>query len=99
MKYSYTKVIEDLNSGKIKKIVFDVKGYAHYNHCEISNIYDKLDIKRILIKPVDDNSETVAFYKTFKEDYKIFKMGRKGTFTLKQMWNDIEITEITGYKD
>lgn len=94
MEYSYENVIKDLNSGKIKKMVFAVKGYSHYDHCEISNDYDKLDIKWVVVRPVADNSETVAFFKTFKEDCKLFKMGRRGTFTLKQLWNDIEIKEI-----
>lgn len=89
--YSYEKVIEYLNNGKIKSLIFAVKDYPHYNHCEISYIDDR---KTIMVKPVQDNSENVCFFKTFKENYKIFNMGRKGTFTLKQLWNKIDIKEI-----
>ena len=42
----------------------------------------------------DDGSERVGFYDTFKEGFKLFRMGRKGSFTLKQLWDRIEIVEI-----
>lgn len=51
----------------------------------------------IEVKLVEDDSETVSFYKYFKEDYKLFKFGRKGTFTLKQVWNNIQVIQINYY--
>lgn len=34
------------------------------------------------------------FFDKFDEKCKLFKMGRKGSFTLKQMWDRIEFVSI-----
>ena len=38
--------------------------------------------------------ENFLFFRKFEEDCKMFKMGRKGTFNLKQMWDRIEFISI-----
>lgn len=101
MDYNYEEVIDNLNNGKIEYILFSIKEYAHYKKCIIKRCVDCVDnnkhIVRIEVKLVEDDSETVSFYKYFKEDYKLFKFGRKGNFTLKQIWNNVQILQINYY--
>ena len=84
--------------GKIKSILFSINDYSHYKKCTINrfieNITNKKQIIRIEVKLVEDETEIVSFYKKFKEDYKLFKMGRRGVFTLKQIWSHVQIVEI-----
>ncbi len=96
--YSYDDIVNGLNAGIIKAFIFSVSNYPHYKKCSISHFTDVIstdrNISRIEVKLTDDNSETISFIKNFKDDYKIFKMGRKGTFTLRQMWPKIQVLEI-----
>ena len=96
--FSYDMFITQLNNYKIKRIVFSVKNYPHYNNCSIQVKSDELKntnvIYSILIRLTNDGSEDVGFYKQFKEEYKLFHMGKKGSFTLKQMWNKIDIMDV-----
>lgn len=98
MNYNYEEIVNNLNEGKIESIIFSIKEYAHCKKCIIKRcvdcVYNDKHIVRIEVKLVEDNSETVSFYKYFKEDYKLFKFGRKGTFTLKQVWNKVQIIQI-----
>lgn len=98
MNYDYKEIIDGINQGKINSILFSIKDYTHYKNCFIKRCVDVIStekyITRIEVKLVEDDSETISFYKKFKEDYKLFKFGRKGTFTLKQVWKKIEILEI-----
>ena len=95
---SYQQFIDELNRGKIIKAVFQVKNYTHYKSCSIERITNVLkngnSIVTINVKLTNDESERVGFFKTFHEKYKLFNMGRKGTFTLKQMWDKIEFISI-----
>lgn len=101
MNYNYEEIINNLNDGKIESIIFSVNGYTHYRNCIIrrcvDNVYNDKCIVRIEVKLVKDGSETVSFYKHFKEDYKLFRFGKKGSFTLKQVWNDIQILQVNYY--
>ena len=101
MNYNYEDIIKDLNDGIIESILFSIKNYSHYKNCIIRRCVDTMHGDRQLIrveaKLTEDNSETVSFCKKFKEDYKLFKFGRKGTFTLKQVWNDVQIIQINYY--
>ena len=98
MKNSYNDIIKDLNSGHIKEIVFSVKDYAHYHNCVISFKEDFISsyskIARIECKLVKDDSETVSFLPPFNEEYKLFRLGRKGSYSLKQIWNRVQIKQI-----
>ena len=98
MNYKYEDVIEQINNHRISEVDFRVKDYSHYSNCKIIVRKDELPNKRIinLIEVVltNDMSEMFGFIETFKEDLKIFHMGRKGSFTLKQIWNEIEIFDI-----
>ncbi len=98
MKISYEECIKKINNGEIKSVYFKLCGYAHYNKCSIKRIIDILpsqnSITRIEFKMTNDNSETVSFLDCIEEDYKVFNMGRKGKFTLKQAWDKIEILDI-----
>ncbi len=53
----------------------------NYNYEEIINNLNK---EKIEAKLVEDDLETVFFYKKIREDYKLAKFGRKGIFTPKQ---------------
>lgn len=98
MKNSYNDIIKDLNVGNIKEIIFSIKNYAHYNNCVISFKEDFISpyskIARIECRLVKDGSEIVSFLPPFKEEYKLFKLGRKGSYSLKQIWDSVEIKQI-----
>ena len=98
MQYEYKEIIKGLNQGLIKEFIFCVKDYAHYKKCSIRNVLDLLPsgniIKRIEVNLTQDDTERVSFFKEMNEEYKLFHMGRRGTFTLKQMWRNIEILNI-----
>ncbi len=95
---TYEKFIVGLNNGSILEISFEILGYAHYKKCKIYRKDDVLSngkiISLIKVNLVDDGSEEVSFYNVFNETHKLFYMRRKGSFTLKQMWNKIKIHDI-----
>ncbi len=99
MEYKYENIINDLNLGNIRKIDFSIKNYNHYKNCSISRFLheDSAHRKRVEVKLTQDNSETVCFYDKLPEDYKLFRFGRKGSFTLKQVWGIVEIRNIVYY--
>lgn len=94
---SYQQFIDAINDGQIVKAAFQIKDYTHYRFCSIERIEYILpngnSIVRIDVKLTKD-SEHIAFLFTIDEHYKLFDMGRKGTFTLKQMWDRIEFISI-----
>lgn len=98
MEYIYEKIIEALNNGEIKQIRFMVNNYFHYRDCVIERMIDSpcegKHFIRIAVKLTPDGSEMVSFLNTFNENYKLFHLGRKGSFTLKQLWPKITILEI-----
>lgn len=101
-KIEYDQLINGINNHNISEVIFSVNGYAHYRRCEIKLVKEEKrgnDIYLILIKLTSDCSEDVGFYKKFNESYKLFKMGNKGSFTLKQLWNDIEIQNLTYFSN
>ena len=95
---SYESFIYDLNTNKIKKINFHIDGFSHYGNCVIYRQVDTLknnkNISLIVCRLTDDDYEKVSFLNTFDESYKLFNFGRKGKFTLKQVWDKVRITEI-----
>lgn len=98
MPYSYGELIDDINSGAIAGVYFCVNGYAHYKKCSVFRKYDRISenktITRIEVNLTEDGSEMYSFLKTFQENFKLFNMGRKGKFTLKQLWDHITILEV-----
>ena len=48
----------------------------------------------ILAKLTEDGAEKISYFSDFNDAHKIFNMGRKGKFTLKEIWDRIEILEI-----
>lgn len=97
---TYEEFIQNLNSRKISKIKFFVQDYNHYKSCSIEH-YDSKSIfmgreitfDTVEVRLTNDNSEVYRFSETFKEDFKLFKIGKQ-TYTLKQMWDKITITEV-----
>jgi phosphoribosylpyrophosphate synthetase len=96
--YNYENVIDSLNRGEIKQICFSVNNYAHYKNCIITRVEDIIGngktIIRIEVVLTKDSSERVSFFKTFEDNYKLFSLGKKGRFTLKQLWSEIIISKI-----
>ncbi len=100
---SYEEFIKSINNEKeIKQIDFYVDGYAHYKNCSIGRYIDKMLGKefngRITCILTQDHSEKVNFWKKFQEDYKLFDFGRKGKFTLKDIWDKVVITNIVYFE-
>ncbi|MCH5147884.1 MAG: hypothetical protein J1G05_00795 [Clostridiales bacterium] len=94
---TYQQFIDEINNGKIIKAVFQIKDYAHYRCCSIERIIDVFPSGNSMIRidiRLTKDSERVGFLEKFNEKYKLFDMGRKGTFTLKQMWDRIEFISI-----
>lgn len=97
---TYNEFIDNINNKKIYKITFYVQDYNHYNNCSIKRYDCKTEIwgKEIFfdtveVKLTNDTSEIYRFLEKFKEDFKLFKIGKQ-KYTLKQMWNKITITDI-----
>lgn len=102
---SYQQFIDELNRGKIIKVVFKVKNYAHYKNCSIeSEVFtfntgeSVINFHVKLAKSYEVQCghiyENFLFFGKFDENRKLFKMGRRGTFNLKQMWDKIEFISI-----
>lgn len=89
--YSYNEIIAGLNSSSIIRICFFIKDYSHYSDCKIYHIYEPVSCLQVEL--TKDSSEHIRFWK-FEEDFKLFNFGRKGKFTLKQIWDKVQITEI-----
>ena len=98
MHYSYEELINNLNSGAITGFYFRVNGYAHYKKCSIFRKYDRTSndktLTRIEVNLTADGTEMHSFLKIFQDNFKLFNMGRKGKFTLKQLWDHITILEV-----
>ena len=94
----YKEIIQKLNSGEIEEILFSINNYTHYSNCSIKrcvNLFNNSkQIVCIKVKLVKDNSETVSFFQSFNEDFKLFKIAGKGKFTLKQIWHEVRIKQI-----
>jgi hypothetical protein len=93
----YDDFISLLNSTYMK-VLFCVKDYNHYRHCQIERKRQALNngntVNIVSVKLTEDNSETVSFLNKYNEEAKIFDFGRKGKATLKECWERIDITEI-----
>ena len=103
---SYQQFIDGINNGEIIKVVFKVKDYAHYKCCSIERKIDvfpsgnavaRIDVKLTKSYYIEEYGYIFGhfgFLDKFDEKCKLFNMGRKGTFTLKQIWDRIEFESI-----
>lgn len=102
---SYQQFIDSINNGKIVKVAFQIKDYAHYNYCTIerevvffssggSSVNINVKLSNIHDRKLARVYDNFCFITEFDEKRKLFKMGRKGTFTLKQIWDRIEFISI-----
>lgn len=91
----YRDFVDGLNSGKITKVVFSVKGYSHYRNCVVESKFtnpgDNDSGKIIWFYLTPDGYEKTGFMNHVKEKAKLFKIKNSGTFTLSQMWDRIDI--------
>lgn len=89
--FTYKDIIKKLNDAEILKLHFYIEDYPHYSNCKIYWIYEPVTCLQVEL--TNDNYEQIRFWK-FKEDFKLFNFGKKGKFTLKQIWNKVHITKI-----
>ena len=91
---TYRDFVDGLNSGKITKAVFSIKNYPHYRNCVVEakkTFPNKLDSKIIWFHLTPDGYEKKGFLNKIKESDKLFKIKNKGTFSLLQMWDKVDI--------
>ena len=95
---SYEQFITELNAGTLTECHFEILNYSHYKNCRIQRKDDVLNsgkhITLIVVQLTEDETETVSFMNQFNESYKLFRMGHKGAFTLRQVWNRVHFHEI-----
>lgn len=95
---NYEEIIAGLNEGSIVFVRFSVNNYSHYKNCTIRRNVQKLFNGKIIplieVSLTSDSSEKTTFLCEFVENTKLFRMGKKGNFTLKQLWSQISILEI-----
>ena len=94
MEYKYEDIINGLNSGKIRNILFSVKDYSHYGNCSITSLTCDGAVSSIEVRLTEDESEVICFYGKMRGEHKIFSFGKKGAYSLKQIWKFIEISKI-----
>lgn len=96
--HNYKELIDGLNGGRIKFIRFCVNNYSHYKNCTITRTEQKLPNGKLFflieVTLTQDFREKISFLDSFEENTKLFSMGRKGKFTLKQLWSQITVLEI-----
>lgn len=94
----YRNFIDQINTYKIKEVHFSINGFSHYKECKIFHHVDIIrngkEISLIVCQLTTDEYEKVSFLGEFDETYKLFDFGRKGKFTLKQIWDNVIINEI-----
>ncbi len=101
MKISYDELIKKINNHEISNVEFGIADYQHYSNCRIEVNKELINNKLIVIievKLTNDLSEYESFYNRFDESYKLFNLGRKGSFTLKQIWDKVTIKSINYYQ-
>ena len=95
---TYEQFVEELNDYRILEAEFEVLGYSHYKKCRITRMYDTLrngkTISLIRVHLSSDPKDFVSFLDEFDDTYKLFRLGKKGAFTLKQLWHNIKIIKI-----
>ncbi len=95
--FSYEDFISALERGFFKKVYFSVKGYGHYKNCsvtcETTPVSEITKVGKIIIFSLAKGEEC-TFFGDFNEDEKLFHIKGKGSFTLKEMWKNIEINEV-----
>ena len=93
----YKEFKQKIKNKEIFVMLFSIDGYNHYNNCCIKTRFDSLPngdkVYIIACKLTKDSTEEVSFLNKFKDDYKLFNFGRKGTYTLEQVWNKIVLKE------
>ena len=96
---TYEQFVDELNDNRISEVEFEFLGYSHYKKCRITRRYDTLrngkTISLIRVDLSSDPKDFVSFLDEFDDAYKLFRIGKKGAFTLKQLWPNIKIIKIT----
>ena len=94
----YRDFVDGINSGKIIRVIFSIENYSHYKNCVIeSKLTDPNKVKSgkiIWFYLTPDGYEKKGFMNKIKENEKIFKIKNKGTFSLLQIWDKVDIHSI-----
>ena len=95
---TYQELIEGINSGEIEECTFSIKGYNHYRDCVLRRVYivfgDAKSHDCIELCLTKDRSEISRYYGPFKDNHRVFNIKGKGRFNLKEVWKQVEITNI-----
>lgn len=95
---NYCDFVNGINTGIIIKAKFCILDYPHYKNCIVQSVL--IDSKNpeagriIWFYLTTDGYEKKGFVDIFKEDYKLFRIKGKGSFTLKQIWDRVNILFI-----
>ena len=101
----YRDFVDGINSGKIIKVVFSIRGYSHYRNCIMESkptAPNKVESGKIIwFYLTPDGYEKKGFINKIKESDKLFKIKNNGTFSLLQIWDkmDIHYVEYSDVKD
>ena len=83
---------------QIEELVFSYPEYAHYHHCVIRWNYEYLQsVKKYVPSRLEirlSSSEACYFPKTINPDLVIFRIKGKGPYTLRDLWEKLEIISI-----
>lgn len=94
----YRDFVDGINSGKIIKVVFSIKNYSHYRNCVMESKPthpNKVGTgKMIWFHLTPDEYEKKGFLNKIKEKDKLFKIKNRGTYSLLQMWDKVDIHSI-----
>ena len=82
----YCDFIDGINSGIIKKASFSIEGYSHYRNCIVESTQGV-----IWFHLTPDGYEKKGFLHQIKEDAKLFHIRNKGSFSLRQLWDKVNI--------
>ena len=95
---NYRDFVDGINSGKIKKAIFSIKDYAHYRNCVVeSKLTDSTssDSKKIIwFYLTPDGYEKKGFLNEIKESSKLFNIKKRGSLSLAQIWDRVQILHI-----
>ena len=95
---TYDILIQGINNGDIEECSFSVKGYNHYRYCTIRRVYLEYNgvksFEHVELCLTKDRSEICRYYGHYSDGAKAFHIKGKGSFTLKEIWKQVEVTNI-----
>ena len=95
---SYRDMLERLNDHRIEEVRFSIEGYGHYRDCVLRHFYEYLPAlgkkAHLGIEAVLSRDERAMFHGPFKDEMKIFHLGKEGKKSLRYLMKRIVVTSI-----